>query len=205
MEELAAKLPTGIGYAWTGLSYQERLAGAQAGFLYGISMLVVFLCLAALYESWSVPFSVMLVVPLGVIGALLATLGFGLSNDVYFQVGLLTTIGLATKNAILIVEFAKSLQESGQPLIEATVTAARMRLRPILMTSIAFGFGVLPLAIGSGAGSGAQNAIGVGVLGGMFASTLLGIFLIPLFFVQVRKYFSRAVAPAEGLSQEEDQ
>ena len=205
MEELAAKLPTGIGYAWTGLSYQERLAGAQAGFLYGISMLVVFLCLAALYESWSVPFSVILVVPLGVIGALLATLGFGLSNDVYFQVGLLTTIGLATKNAILIVEFAKSLQESGQSLIEATVTAARMRLRPILMTSIAFGFGVLPLAIGAGAGSGAQNAIGVGVLGGMIASTLLGIFLIPLFFVQVRKYFSRAVAPAEGLSQEEEQ
>ncbi|BEV71670.1 MULTISPECIES: efflux RND transporter permease subunit [unclassified Paludibacterium] len=191
MEKLAAKLPAGIGYSWTGLSYQERLAGSQAMSLYALSMLVVFLCLAALYESWSVPFSVMLVVPLGVVGALLATWLRGLSNDVYFQVGLLTTIGLATKNAILIVEFAKSLQEQGRDLIEATLEAARLRLRPILMTSLAFGLGVLPLAISNGAGSGSQHAIGTGVLGGMLASTILGIFLIPLFFVQIRRYFSR--------------
>lgn len=190
MEQLANQLPPGIGYAWTGLSYQERLAGSQSTFLYAISSLVVFLCLAALYESWSVPFSVMLVVPLGVIGAVLATLLTGQANDVYFQVGLLTTIGLATKNAILIVEFAKSLQEQGMTLMDATVQAAHMRLRPILMTSIAFGFGVLPLALSHGAGSGAQNAIGVGVLGGMLASTVLGIFLIPLFFLQIRRYFS---------------
>jgi hydrophobe/amphiphile efflux-1 (HAE1) family protein len=198
MEDMAAKLPSGIGYAWTGLSYQERMAGSQGPSLYALSLLVVFLCLAALYESWSVPFSVILVVPLGVVGALLATWLRGLSNDVYFQVGLLTTIGLATKNAILIVEFAKSLQEQGKGLIEATVEAARMRLRPILMTSLAFGLGVLPLAISNGAGSGSQNAIGTGVLGGMLASTILGIFLIPLFFVQVRGLFSKktVVAPA---------
>ncbi|QWT45201.1 efflux RND transporter permease subunit [Azospira inquinata] len=208
MESLAAQLPSGIGYSWTGLSYQERLAGSQAVSLYAISMLVVFLCLAALYESWSVPFSVMLVVPLGVVGALALTKLMGLSNDVYFQVGLLTTIGLATKNAILIVEFAKTLQEQGKSLVDATLEAARMRLRPILMTSIAFGFGVLPLAISNGAGSGAQNAIGIGVLGGMLASTALGIFLIPLFFVQVRKYFSRdsgASPSASSASQQESQ
>jgi len=191
MEDIAAKLPDGIGYSWTGLSYQERLAGSQSLSLYALSMLIVFLCLAALYESWSVPFAVILVVPLGVIGALLATWLRGLSNDVYFQVGLLTTIGLATKNAILIVEFAKELQEHGEGLIEATIEAARMRLRPILMTSLAFGLGVLPLALTNGAGSGSQNAIGTGVLGGMLASTILGIFLIPLFFVQVRRLFSK--------------
>ncbi|MBV8648684.1 efflux RND transporter permease subunit [Paludibacterium sp.] len=196
MEKLAAQLPTGIGYSWTGLSYQERLAGSQATSLYALSMLVVFLCLAALYESWSVPFSVMLVVPLGVVGALMATWLRGLSNDVYFQVGLLTTIGLSTKNAILIVEFAKSLQEQGRGLIEATLEAARMRLRPILMTSLAFGLGVLPLAISNGAGSGSQHAIGTGVLGGMFASTVLGIFLIPLFFVQIRRFFSKSTQQA---------
>ncbi|GGY28353.1 efflux RND transporter permease subunit [Paludibacterium paludis] len=189
MEEIAAKLPAGIGYAWTGQSYQERLAGSQSTLLYALSMLVVFLCLAALYESWSIPFSVMLAVPLGVAGALLATWLRGLSNDVYFQVGLLTTIGLATKNAILIIEFAKSLQEQGMELIEATVEAARMRLRPILMTSMAFGLGVLPLALANGAGSGGQNAIGTGVLGGMVASTVLGILLVPLFFVLVRRLF----------------
>jgi multidrug efflux pump len=197
MEKMAAALPAGIGFSWTGLSYQERMAGSQSLALYVISTLVVFLCLAALYESWSVPFSVMLVVPLGIVGALLATGLRGLSNDVYFQVGLLTTIGLSAKNAILIVEFAKSLQEQGLGLIAATLQAVRMRLRPILMTSLAFGLGVLPLAISSGAGSGAQNAIGTGVLGGMVASTALGIFLIPLFFVQVRKYFSKPGADAK--------
>ncbi len=191
MEKLVAKLPTGIGYSWTGLSYQERMAGSQAPMLYALSVLVVFLCLAALYESWSVPFSVILVVPLGVLGAVLATTLRGLSNDVYFQVGLLATVGLATKNAILIVEFAKSLQEQGHDLVEATVTAVRMRLRPILMTSLAFGLGVLPLAVSNGAGSGAQNAIGTGVLGGMIASTLLGIFLIPMFFVLIRGLFPK--------------
>jgi multidrug efflux pump len=191
MEDIAAKLPTGIGYSWTGLSYQERLAGSQSTSLYALSMLVVFLCLAALYESWSIPFSVILVVPLGIVGALLATWLRGLSNDVYFQVGLLTTIGLSTKNAILIVEFAKELQAQGRGLLEATIEAARMRLRPILMTSLAFGLGVLPLALSNGAGSGSQNAIGTGVLGGMLASTILGIFLIPLFFVQVRSLFSK--------------
>ena len=189
METMAARLPPGIGYEWTGLSYQERLAGSQAMSLYALSMLVVFLCLAALYESWSIPAAVVLVVPLGVIGALLATSLRGLANDVYFQVGLLTTIGLSAKNAILIVEFATDLQEQGCPLIDATLQAARMRLRPILMTSLAFGLGVLPLAISRGAGSGSQNAIGTGVLGGMLAATVLGVFLIPLFFVLVRKAF----------------
>lgn len=203
METLAANLPAGIGYSWTGLSYQERLAGSQALSLYILSMLVVFLCLAALYESWSIPFSVMLVVPLGIVGALLATLCRGLSNDVYFQVGLLTTIGLATKNAILIVEFAKELQEHGKGLIEATIEAARLRLRPILMTSMAFGLGVLPLAVSNGAGSGSQHAIGTGVLGGMLASTLLGIFLIPLFFVQVRRLFGRKVTPVVAVTEGE--
>ncbi|WP_374319609.1 efflux RND transporter permease subunit [Aquabacterium sp.] len=189
IEEIAAKLPAGIGVSWTGLSYQERLSGSQAPALYAISLLVVFLCLAALYESWSIPFAVMLVVPLGVIGALLAASLRGLSNDVYFQVGLLTTIGLSAKNAILIVEFAKAEMEHGQELIQATLTAVRMRLRPILMTSLAFALGVLPLAMANGAGSGSQNAIGTGVLGGMISATVLGIFFVPLFFVVVRKVF----------------
>ncbi|MEN3112501.1 efflux RND transporter permease subunit [Uliginosibacterium paludis] len=186
VEEIAARLPQGVGYEWTGISYEERKAGSQAPALYAISLLVVFLCLAALYESWSIPFSVMLVVPLGVAGALLAATGRGLSNDVFFQVGLLTTVGLAAKNAILIVEFAKQLQEDGHELVDATMQAVRMRLRPILMTSLAFGLGVLPLALASGAGSGGQNAIGTGVLGGVISATLLGIFWIPLFFVVVR-------------------
>jgi multidrug efflux pump len=189
VEEIAAKLPPGIGYEWTGLSYQERLSGSQAPALYAISLLVVFLCLAALYESWSIPFAVMLVVPLGVLGALGAASLRGLSNDVYFQVGLLTTIGLSAKNAILIVEFAKELQEQGKGLIESTLEAVRMRLRPILMTSLAFILGVLPLAISSGAGSGSQNAIGTGVMGGMISATVLGIFFVPLFFVLVRQVF----------------
>ena len=192
MEELAAKLPNGIGYDWTGMSYQERLSGNQAPALYAISLIVVFLCLAALYESWSIPFSVMLVVPLGVIGALLAASVRGLNNDVYFQVGLLTTIGLSAKNAILIVEFAKDLMEKeGKGLIEATLEAVRMRLRPILMTSLAFILGVMPLVISSGAGSGAQNAVGTGVMGGMVTATVLAIFFVPVFFVVVRRRFSR--------------
>lgn len=192
MEELVAKLPAGIGYDWTGMSYQERLSGNQAPALYAISLIVVFLCLAALYESWSIPFSVMLVVPLGVIGALLAATFRGMNNDVYFQVGLLTTIGLSAKNAILIVEFAKDLMDKeGKGLIEATLDAVRMRLRPILMTSLAFILGVLPLAISTGAGSGSQNAVGTGVMGGMLTATLLAIFFVPVFFVVVRRRFGK--------------
>ena len=192
MEELAGNLPAGIGYDWTGMSYQERLSGNQAPALYAISLIVVFLCLAALYESWSIPFSVMLVVPLGVVGALLAATFRGLTNDVYFQVGLLTTIGLSAKNAILIVEFAKDLMDKeGKGLIEATLEAVRMRLRPILMTSLAFILGVMPLVISSGAGSGAQNAVGTGVMGGMVTATVLAIFFVPVFFVVVRRRFSK--------------
>jgi multidrug efflux pump len=192
MESMAQRLPSGIGYDWTGMSYQERLSGNQAPALYAISLIVVFLCLAALYESWSIPFSVMLVVPLGVIGALLGASLSGLNNDVYFQVGLLTTIGLSAKNAILIVEFAKDLMEKeGKGVIEATLEASRMRLRPILMTSLAFVLGVLPLVISRGAGSGAQNAVGTGVMGGMLSATLLAIFFVPVFFVVVRRRFNR--------------
>ncbi|EDW2646241.1 efflux RND transporter permease subunit [Salmonella enterica subsp. enterica] len=192
MENLASQLPNGIGYDWTGMSYQERLSGNQAPALYAISLIVVFLCLAALYESWSIPFSVMLVVPIGVVGALLAASLRGLNNDVYFQVGLLTTIGLSAKNAILIVEFAKDLMEKeGRGLIEATLEASRMRLRPILMTSLAFILGVMPLVISRGAGSGAQNAVGTGVMGGMLTATLLAIFFVPVFFVVVKRRFNR--------------
>ncbi|EJX5668505.1 efflux RND transporter permease subunit [Salmonella enterica] len=192
MENLASQLPNGIGYDWTGMSYQERLSGNQAPALYAISLIVVFLCLAALYESWSIPFSVMLVVPLGVVGALLAASLRGLNNDVYFQVGLLTTIGLSAKNAILIVEFAKDLMEKeGRGLIEATLEASRMRLRPILMTSLAFILGVMPLVISRGAASGAQNAVGTGVMGGMLTATLLAIFFVPVFFVVVKRRFNR--------------
>ena len=191
VEAIVRQLPQGIGYEWTGQSYQLRLSGSQAPLLYGISVLFVFLCLAALYESWSVPFSVILVVPLGVIGAVLATRVAGLSNDVYFQVGLLTTVGLAAKNAILIVEFAKHLQEQGSSVIDATLVAVRQRLRPILMTSLAFMFGVLPLALSTGAGSAGRQAIGTGVLGGMFSATVLGIFFVPLFFVLIRRRFGR--------------
>jgi multidrug efflux pump len=189
MEEMARQLPAGIGFEWTGQSYEERLSGSQAPMLYALSMLVVFLCLAALYESWSIPFSVMLVVPLGVLGALLAATMRGLPNDVYFKVGLLTTVGLATKNAILIIEYAKDLQAEGKGLIEATLEAVHLRLRPILMTSFAFILGVMPLVISTGAGSASRNAIGTGVAGGMFAATVLGIFLIPVFYVVVRRIF----------------
>ncbi|WP_405125789.1 efflux RND transporter permease subunit [Pseudomonas marginalis] len=191
VEAIARQLPNGIGYEWTGQSYQLRLSGSQAPLLYAVSILFVFLCLAALYESWSVPFSVILVVPLGIVGAVWATRFTGLSNDVYFQVGLLTTVGLAAKNAILIVEFAKHLQEQGNSLREATLIAVRQRLRPILMTSLAFMFGVLPLAVSSGAGSAGRRAIGTGVLGGMFSATMLGIFFVPLFFVLIRRRFGR--------------
>ena len=191
VERLAQQLPKGIGFAWTGLSYEERLSGSQAPALYALSLLMVFLCLAALYESWSIPVAVMLVVPLGIIGALLATSLRGLSNDVYFQVGLLTTIGLAAKNAILIVEFAKELHEQGRSLQEAAIEACRMRLRPIIMTSLAFILGVLPLAISTGAGSSSQHAIGTGVIGGMTTATVLAIFWVPLFFVVVSSWFSK--------------
>jgi multidrug efflux pump len=189
MEEIAQKLPAGFGYQWTGLSYEERKSGSRTGVLYAGSLIVVFLCLAALYESWSIPAAVLLVVPLGVAGAVLATYLRGLDNDVYFQVGLLTTIGLSAKNAILIVEFAKAHFEAGKGLAEAAVIAARERLRPILMTSLAFMLGVAPLAISTGAGSGGQNAIGTGVLGGMLSATVLAILLVPVFFVVVLRLF----------------
>lgn len=187
ISELAAGLDGGYGVAWTGLSYQEQQSGNQAPYLYALSVLVVFLSLAALYESWSVPFAVMLSVPVGIVGALLFAWVFGQSNDVYFKVGILTTIGLAAKNAILIVEFARDLEQQGRTALDAAVEAARMRLRPILMTSLAFMLGVLPLALANGAGAQAQNAIGIGVLGGMAAATFIGIFVVPAFFVLVRK------------------
>ncbi len=189
IDKLVSELPSGYGHQWTGLSAQERLSSNQATSLYAISVLVVFLCLAALYESWSIPLAVMLAVPIGIFGALLAAMVFGQTNDVYFKVGLLTTIGLAAKNAILIIEFAIAQQAAGLGLIEATLEAARQRLRPILMTSFAFILGVTPLAIASGAGSGAQNSIGIGVMGGMIAATALGIFFVPLLFVFVRGLF----------------
>ena len=191
IEDMVKQLPAGIGIEWTGLSYQERQAGSQAPALYAISLLVVFLCLAALYESWSVPFSVMLVVPLGVLGAILAATMRGLENDVYFQVGLLTTIGLSAKNAILIVEFAKELYDRGKGLTESVVEAARLRLRPILMTSLAFILGVLPLATSTGAGANSRIAIGTGVIGGMVSATVLAIFFVPLFFVLIMRYFTK--------------
>jgi len=199
VEEVMKQMPPGIGYEWTGASFQERLSGAQAPLLYAISILFVFLCLAALYESWSVPFSVILVVPLGIVGALLFTSLRGLSNDVYFQVGLLTTVGLSSKNAILIVEFAKQLQEQGRSVLDATLQAVRLRLRPILMTSLAFGFGVLPLAIGTGAGAGGRQSIGTAVLGGMVVGTALGIFFVPLFFALIRGWLAgrRKAAPKD--------
>ncbi|MFK3775141.1 efflux RND transporter permease subunit [Pseudomonas sp. NPDC089406] len=202
VQEIMAQLPDGIGYAWAGQSYQERLAGNQAPLLYAISILFVFLCLAALYESWSVPFAVMLVVPVGILGALALTGLRGLANDVYFQVGLLTTVGLAAKNAILIVEFAKEGYERGQDLVSATLAAVRIRLRPVLMTSLAFILGVLPLALSSGAGAGGRQAIGTGVLGGMLAATLLGLFFIPLFYVLVQRLAGRRAPAADTLAGE---
>ncbi|HQO34504.1 MAG TPA: efflux RND transporter permease subunit [bacterium] len=192
MEGFVKKLPQGIGFDWTGLSYQERQAGAQTVPLYAFSVLVIFLCLAALYESWPIPISILLTLPLGAIGGVIATTWRGLPNDVYFQIGLLTTLGLTTKNAILIVQFAKArVEEEGMGLIEATLEGAKLRLRPIVMTSLAFGFGVLPLAVSGGAGAGAQNAIGTGVLGGVVTSTLLVTIFAPLFYVLIEKTFGR--------------
>ena len=189
MEEIAAKLPPGIGYEWSATSFEERQSGSQAPMLFAISLIVVFLCLAALYESWSIPFAVMLVVPLGIFGAVSAVMLRGLPNDVYFKVGLIAIIGLSAKNAILIIEFARELQEQGMELVEATLEACRLRFRPILMTSIAFIFGVLPLAFSTGAGANSRHAIGTGVMGGMIAATVLAVFLVPVFFVVVRRFF----------------
>ena len=203
MEELTARLPQGIGFDWTGLSYQERMASSQAGLLYAFSVLVIFLCLAALYESWPVPISILLALPLGAIGGVIGSSMMGLPNDVYFQIAILTTLGLTTKNAILIVQFAKQRVEQGMALIPATLEASRLRLRPIVMTSLAFGFGVLPLAIASGAGAGAQNAIGIGVLGGVVTSTFLVTLFAPLFYVLILRLFSRKkpeATPAEHLA-----
>ncbi len=192
MEEMQAKLPPGTRLDWTGLSYEEQLSGGQAPALYGLSLLIVFLCLAALYESWSVPISVMLVVPLGVVGALLAAMLTGLNNDIYLQVGLITTIGVSAKNAILIVEFAEEKMREGLSAFDAAIEAAKLRLRPILMTSLAFVFGVFPLAIANGAGAGGQNASGRAVVGGMLSATILAIFFVPMFFVVVMRLFARS-------------
>jgi hydrophobe/amphiphile efflux-1 (HAE1) family protein len=195
MEEIVAKLPKGVGFDWTGISYQERMAKSQTALLYTFSIIVIFLCLAALYESWTIPITILLALPLGVIGGVLATSFRGLPNDVYFQIGLLTVLGLTTKNAILIVQFAMAKVEEGMGLIEATLAGAKLRLRPIVMTSLAFGFGVLPLAMATGAGAGAQMAIGTGVLGGMVTATFLAIFFIPLFFVGVVELFAKKNPP----------
>jgi HAE1 family hydrophobic/amphiphilic exporter-1 len=191
MEEFISKLPRGIGFDWTGISYQERLAGSQAPALYAFSMFVIFLVLAALYESWTLPFAIVMAFPLGVIGGVMASSLRGLPNDVYFQIGLLTTLGLTTKNAILIVVFAKAKLEEGMGLMEATLEGARLRFRPIVMTSLAFGFGVLPLALATGAGAGAQKAIGTCVLGGMITATSLAILFIPLFYVAIHRILER--------------
>jgi HAE1 family hydrophobic/amphiphilic exporter-1 len=210
MEEIASQLPKALGFDWTGLSYQERMAKSQAPLLYAFSITVIFLCLAALYESWTVPISILLTLPLGVIGGVVASSIRGFPNDVYFQIGLLTVLGLTTKNAILIVQFAMAKVKAGAGLIEATLEGARLRVRPIVMTSLAFGFGVLPLAIATGAGAGAQTAIGTGVLGGMIAATFLATPFIPLFYVVVvqllgrkksaeaQKPVSDAASPAEA-------
>ncbi|HEY0201838.1 MAG TPA: efflux RND transporter permease subunit, partial [Burkholderiaceae bacterium] len=189
MEKLAAKLPEGFGYEWTGQSREEKLAGSQAMVLYGFALLAVFLCLAALYESWSIPFSVLLVVPLGVLGVVLATLLRSYSNDVYFQIGLITIIGLSAKNAILIIEFAKDLQAEGKSVVAAALEAAHLRFRPIVMTSLAFTLGVLPLFLATGASSASQRAIGTGVIGGMITGTALAVIFVPVFFVLVRGIF----------------
>jgi HAE1 family hydrophobic/amphiphilic exporter-1 len=189
MEDFASKLPKEIGFDWTGISYQERQAGAQTVPLYAFSILVIFLCLAALYESWPIPISILLALPLGAIGGVIGATIRGLPNDVYFQIGLLTTLGLTTKNAILIVQFAKARVEEGKGLIEATLEAAKLRLRPILMTSLAFGFGVMPMAFATGAGAGAQKAIGTAVLGGMATSTFLATIFAPLFYVLIFRIF----------------
>ena len=195
METLAKQLPAGFGFEWTGQSREERLAGSQAYFLYGFAILAVFLCLAALYESWTIPLAVIMVVPLGVLGVVLGTMFRGLANDVYFQIGLITIIGLAAKNAILIIEFAKDLQLQGKNAIDAALEAAHLRFRPIIMTSLAFILGTLPLAIASGAGSASQRAIGTAVIGGMITAVVLAVLFVPAFFVVVRKVFGGGGAP----------
>ncbi len=191
MEEIMGKLPRGVGFDWAGLSFQEKMSSSQAPLLYAFSIFVIFLCLAALYESWTIPISILLILPLGVIGGIIATSARGLANDVYFQIGLLTTLGLATKNAILIVQFAKDGLKQGMGLVEATLEGAKLRFRPIIMTSLAFGFGVLPLAVSTGAGAGAMNAIGTSVLGGMVTATVLVVIFVPLFYVLIEKLFGR--------------
>jgi HAE1 family hydrophobic/amphiphilic exporter-1 len=191
MEEAVRQLPKGFGFDWTGLSYQEWSSSSQTPLLYAFSIFVIFLCLAALYESWTIPISILLVLPLGVIGGIIASSTRGLANDIYFQIGLLTTLGLATKNAILIVQFAKGGLERGMGLIDATLEGAKLRFRPIIMTSLAFGFGVLPLAMATGAGAGAMNAIGTSVLGGMVTATILVVIFSPLFYVLIEKVFGR--------------
>ena len=202
MVELQRQLPAGTSYAWSGLSYQEQLAGGQAPLLYALSLLVVFLSLAALYESWSVPLAVLLVIPLGIVGAVLAVTLRGLENNIYFQVGLLTTMGLTAKNAILIVEFAEMAYRGGKDAVSASLEAARLRFRPILMTSIAFAAGVVPLALASGAGAQSRIAIGTAVLGGMLTATVLAIFFVPLFFVLVTRLFSGKSSQAPAAVQE---
>jgi multidrug efflux pump len=202
MEKMAAQLPQGIGYDWTGLSYEEKHAGAQAPALYAISLLVVFLSVAALYESWTIPFVNMLMLPLGLVGAVTAVTLRGLPDDVYLQIGLLTTLGLSTKNAILIIQFIKAQLHEGHELIDATLTAVRIRLRPVIMTSLAFFFGTLPLALTRGAGAAAQNAIGTAVTGGLLSATFIDLIFIPFFFVMVsrllgrKKYIPHAAASA---------
>ena len=190
-EAIVSRLPSGVAFDYTGASYQERMASAQSGPLYAFSILVIFLCMAALYESWPIPISILLVLPLGALGGVIASTLRGLPNDVYFQIGLLTTLGLTTKNAILIVQFAKARVEQGMGLIDATLEGTRLRFRPIVMTSLAFGFGVLPLALATGAGAGAMNAIGTSVLGGMITGTALVILFAPLFFVLIERTFGR--------------
>jgi len=187
MESIIPQLPKGFGFDWSGLSYQERQSSSQTAPLYAFSILVIFLCLAALYESWPIPIAVLLVLPLGVIGGVIASSMRGMANDVYFQIGLLTTLGLTTKNAILIIQFAKAQMEEGKGLFEAALEGTRLRFRPIIMTSLAFGFGVLPLALATGAGAGAMNAIGTAVLGGMVTGTLLVVLFAPLFYVLIEK------------------
>ncbi len=191
MEEIIPKLPKGVGFDWAGLSFQERLTKSQAPLLYAFSILVIFLCVAALYESWTIPVANLLMLPLGLLGATVATSLRGLPNDVYFQIGILTTLGLSTKNAILIIQFARERRHQGAALVEATLGAVKTRFRPVIMTSLAFFFGVLPLALTTGAGAGAQNAIGTAVIGGMMSATFIDLFFIPLFYVLVCSLFQR--------------
>jgi multidrug efflux pump len=204
MEKLAARLPTGFAFEWTGQSREEAQSGSTMGILMAFSMLAIFLALAALYESWSIPVSVLLVVPLGILGAILAATMRGYPNDVYFKIGLVTIIGLAAKNAVLIVEFAKDLQAQGRSPMEAAIEAAHLRFRPIIMTSLAFILGVLPLVIAGGAGSASQRAIGTGVMGGMITATTLGVLFVPMFFVVVRKLFKGSERQRKKYAHEED-